>query len=384
MDFSAIKNYLDNVDGNLVPFRECLVTVNGKNVFQYSACKADVKELERGKDTYYIFSMSKISTCVAAMRLVEEGKMSLDDPVSKYLPEFDELYIGGSYERCAEVRDDDMPKAKNPLLIKNLFAMGGGLTYNLGHPEIRKVRQATDDKADTRQIASAIAKMPLLFEPGEDYAYSLCHDVLGAVIEVVSGKSLFDYFNEIIFAPLGMKDTVFHPDKEYLDRMHTQYMVYPQKQIAVPRETDCVYALGENYLSGGAGLASTLEDYSKLLTCLACGESESGYRILKPETVALMHTPQLCEKAQKTFNVNPNFTGYSYGLGVRTHVDRSVSNTLSPVGEFGWDGAAGAFAMVDTVNKVSITYMQHVLGCGYAYTSIHRTLRNLVYEGLEK
>ncbi|MBR4881771.1 MAG: beta-lactamase family protein, partial [Clostridia bacterium] len=358
MDFSAIKNYLDNVDGNLVPFRECLVTVNGKEVFRHSCCQAEAAEQERGKDTYYIFSKRKISTCVAAMRLVEEGKMSLDDPVSKYLPEFDELYIGGSYARCAEVRDDDMPKAKNPLLIKNLFAMGGGLTYNLGHPEIRKVREATDDKADTRQIASAIAKMPLLFEPGEDYSYSLCHDVLGAVIEVVSGKSLFNYFNEIIFAPLGMKDTVFHPDKEYLDRMHAQYMVYPQKQVAVLRETGCVYALSDNYLSGGAGLASTLEDYSKLLTCLACGESESGYRILKPETVALMHTPQLCEKAQKTFSANPNLMGYSYGLGVRTHVDGSVSNSLSPVGEFGWDGAAGAFGMVDTVNKVSITYMQ--------------------------
>ncbi len=385
MDFSGVKNYLDNIDKNIVPSLRLIVKKGTETVFDYFSARKDVYESEKNKDLYYLFSLSKVITCTAAMKLIEDNKMSLDDPVYKYLPEYENLYIGGSYQECHKVIDKEaMPKAKNTLTLKHLFTMGGGFTYDLGHPEILKVLEETNGQATTRDIAMAIAKMPLLFEPGENYTYSLCHDIIGAIIEVVSGKSFFDYLDEIIFTPLDMKDTFFQPDENHLKRMHAQFRIDPDFFIAKEQKKACAYSLSKKYESGGAGLVSTADDYIKFVSCLANGESESGYSILKRESIDIMRTPRLCEKAQKSFAINPTKAGYSYGLGVRTHVDPHLSHGLSPIGEYGWDGAAGAYALIDPENKISLIYTQHVMGCGYAYSHIHPTIRNLVYKAMEK
>lgn len=384
MDFTKLKKYLDNIDKNMVPSYRCIIKKGNETIFEYFNAQDDIFESEKDKKYYYIFSASKVITCTALMRLYEEGKLDIEDPVYKYIPEFKDLYIGGSFQECAKIIDKEtMPKAKNVLTIKNLLTMSGGYTYNLGHPEILKVLEEKGENVTTLDVVKAIAKFPLMFEPGENFNYSLCHDIIGAIIEVVSGKKFSEYLDEIIFKPLGMKDTTFRLTDDIVKNMHTQYLVHPGNFIAVEQPAlYCPYALKGKYESGGAGLISTAEDYAKFASCLANGVSEKGYRILKRETIDLMRKSHLSEEAHKTFST-PR-PGYSYGLGVRTHIDPQLSHSLSPVGEYGWDGAAGAFVIIDPENKFSLTYTQHVLSCGYCYSHIHQTIRNLAYEGLKK
>ena len=375
MNFTELTNYLSKIDTNLIPDCEIAVYKNHECLYKNSFSRPDYPKEEAKKDLYYLFSASKVITCTAALRLVEENKIGIDDPVSKYLPEFAELYV---------LKGDKNVPAKNTLLIRHLFSMQGGFTYDLGYEGIRRVREESNNNASTREIVAAIAKMPLAFEPGEDYRYSLCHDILAAVVEVASGKKFSEYLNEIIFAPLEMKDFTFYPTDDVMSRFKQQYSVDPKTFTALPVEPNCPYRLSENYESGGAGMIGSLNDYAKFADALASGESKVGYRLLKPETVTLMKSNQLCEIGLNNFRTNINNKGYGYGMGVRTLMDQKIENTLSPIGEFGWDGAAGAYCLIDTDNKLSIFYAQHVNGCSYVYSHVHKAIRNLVYKALEK
>lgn len=374
MNFTELENYLKKIDTNLIPDCEIAVYKDHECLYKNSFSRPDYPAEENEKDLYYLFSASKVITCTAALRLVEDGKLGIDDPVSKYLPEFTRLYV---------LKDGEKVPAKNTLTVRHLFSMQGGFNYNLGFEGIKRVKAETDNKASTREIVAAIAEMPLSFEPGENYQYSLCHDILAAVIEVASGKKFSEYLNEVIFAPLSVKNISFVPTDEIMKRMKQQYVVDPVTFTAMPQSATCAYRLSDNYESGGAGMIASLADYIKIADAIACGESADGYRILKPETVQLMKTNQLCETALNTFrSPTSHFKGYGYGMGVRTMMDRRADNSLSPVGEFGWDGAAGAFCLIDTDNHLSIFYAQHVLGCGYVYTNVHKAIRNLVYKAL--
>ena len=377
MDFSNLTKYLENLDTNLIPDCEIAVYKDHECLYKNSFCKEDYDPKEAGKDTYFIFSCTKVITVVSALRLVEEGKMGLDDPVSKFLPEFAKLYVKKGNETF---------QAKKILTVRHLFSMQGGYTYFYGYDSIQKVIKDSDGKASTREVVAAMAEFPLEFEPGDDFCYSLCHDILATVVEVVSGKKFSEYLNEVIFAPLGMKDTTFEATEEMLSRMKQQYRVDPITSCAVPKEATCNYKFTENYESGGAGLISTLEDYTKFADALACGESKDGYRILKPETVELLKTNQLSDekvldKFRKYFIQN---SGYGYGLGVRTLMDEKMAFSLAPKGEFGWDGAAGSLCSIDTDNHISIFYAQHVLRCSYAYSTVHRAIKNLVYKAINE
>ena len=375
MNFTELTDYLSKIDTNLIPDCEIAVYKNHECLYKNSFSRPDYPKEEAKKDLYYLFSASKVITCTAALRLVEENKIGIDDPVSRYLPEFAELYV---------LKGDKKVPAKNTLLIRYLFSMQGGFTYDLGYEGIRRVREESNNNASTREIVAAIAKMPLAFEPGEDYRYSLCHDILAAVVEVASGKKFSEYLNEIIFAPLEMKDFTFYPTDDVMSRFKQQYSVDPKTFTALPVEPNCPYRLSENYESGGAGMIGSLNDYAKFTDALASGESKDGYRLLRPETVALMKSNQLCEIGLNNFRTNSHNKGYGYGMGVRTLMDQKIENTLSPIGEFGWDGAAGAYCLIDTDNKLSIFYAQHVNGCSYVYSHVHKAIRNLVYKALEK
>lgn len=375
MSMEALIEYIEKRDRNLIP--ECEIAV-----FQDHQClcrrfwtAGGEAGVDRERNLYFLFSATKVITCTAAMRLVEEGKLGLDDPVYKYLPEFEELYVK---------TDAGLQKAKKVLTVRHLFSMSGGFTYNLGFDGILKVVEQTNRQATTRQIAGALSKMPLIFEPGENYQYSLCHDILAAVVEVASGMQFSEYLSQVIFTPLGMKDTTFRQTDEVHARLMPQYTVSPWLNVASEIEPQCAYALSDRHESGGAGLISSADDYARFADAMASGSSADGYRLLKPETVALMRTPQLCERAHATFALNPNFKGYSYACGVRTLVDREAAHAKSPLGEFGWDGAAGAYVLIDPAHRLSIFYAQHVLGCGYAYSTLHPTIRNLTYDAIKE
>lgn len=372
MNFEKLTNYIKNTDKNLIPECEIAIYQNNEKIYYNYFKRDDVKENK--KDMYFLFSASKPITCTSALMLLEKGLLNLEDPVSKYLPEFGELYLR------------DGSRAKNTLKIKHLFTMTGGFTYDVGFEGIKKVYAETNGKATTREMVAAISKMPLEFEPGEGYRYSLCHDVLAAVVEVITGKPFGKYLDEVIFKPLGMKDTTLKLTDEVLSRLKQEYTQNQATKSAEPIEPTNIFMLSENYESGGAGIISTLKDYIIFADALATGTAKNGYRLLKPETIELMRKNHLTPYLNQRFNATCGAKeGYGYGLGVRTLVDKTAANAHPnlPLYEFGWDGAAGAYVMLVPELKLSVFYVQHVLNSAYAFGYVHQAIRNLVIEGLE-
>ena len=296
--------------------------------------------------------------------------MNLNDPVSRCLPAFANLTV---------LENNTVRPARTVLTLAHLMSMRGGLDYDLQQPATRMLIERTGGKAGTVELASTFAVKPLAFDPGTRYQYSLCHDVVAAVVEVVSGMRFGEYVQKNIFDPLDMKTLTYHPTQEQLDRLAARYSwnggngVIEQERLSLPYGFGC-----PNYESGGAGLLGDVESYVPLAVALANdGVGRTGAQILKPSSINLMRTNQLVDAARGDFT-RP---GYSYALGVRTMVDPSISR--SSFGEFGWDGAAGAYVMIDPAKKVSAFFAMHVLGCEPAYTVYHPAIRDRIFEGVE-
>ena len=373
MDFSKLDKFMNDMPSRGIPACDLAVTYQGKTVYRRGVGFSDGAKTKpvSPDDLYYIFSISKITTCVAAMRLVEQGLIGLDDPVSKYLPTFARLTVKNG---------KGVSPAQNVMTIRHLFTMTGGLNYSLTSPAL--VRALQDPNASTVDLVSAMAETPLEFEPGVNYLYSLCHDVLAGVVEVVSGVRFSEYVQKNIFDPLGMKRTGYHLPEELKEKMSAMYSFVPRVQKAVEVPIANQYILNDNYDSGGAGLYSCVDDQIRLLTVLACGgKTEDGYVLLRPETIASMGVNLLPESALPQFSPTRLY-GYGWGLCGRAHVDPTVSRALSSVGEFGWDGAAGAFGLVDPVKQVAIYFGTHIKGCQYAYHLVHPTVRDMVFEAI--
>jgi CubicO group peptidase (beta-lactamase class C family) len=284
-----------------------------------------------GKERYYIYSCSKVITCAAALQLWEQGKFRLTDKLSDYMPEFAEMYVQ---------TEEGLKKAENPILITHLFEMTAGFSYDMVSPAVRACQAATDGQCPTREFMKYLAKEPLLFHPGEKYKYSLCHDVLACLIEVIEGVPVQDYMKQHIFDPVGMKDT------SYMAAPICMKYRYNAAENRFQKLETNGYRIGPAYASGGAGAVSTVEDYMRMLEALRT------FQLLKPETVQLMMTPRLTlEQLRENF---PAVGSRNYGLGVRVPID------THPHTEFGWGGAAGAFWSVDMTHKMSIYYAQHV------------------------
>lgn len=372
MNFKKLDQLIDSLPACGIPACDLAVTYRGETVYRHSAGYADAEQTRpvSADDLYYIFSISKITTCVCGMRLVEEGKIGLDDPVSKYLPAY----------RYLTVKDEKgkIVPAQNVMTIRHLFTMTGGLNYNLKSPSL--IRARMNEKPDTLTLVNAIAETPLEFEPGTHYMYSLCHDVLAGVIEVVSGMRFADYVQKTVFDPLGMTRTGYHLPEALKPKLSELYTFrHGVMQPVVAPKTNA-YIMTDDYDSGGAGLYSCVDDQIKLMTVLANGgKTADGYSLLKPETIAMMQVGQLPDSARPQFGPTRLY-GYSWGLCGRVHVDPVVSHALSPVGEFGWDGAAGAFCLVDPTEQVALYYGTHVMGCHYVYHMVHPKVRDTVYE----
>jgi CubicO group peptidase (beta-lactamase class C family) len=343
---------MDSLGEREIPARDIIVAKDGEIVYRHFSGARDEEGVVPmdGNEAYWIYSMSKPLTMACALRLIEEGKLALSDKVSKYIPEF----------------------SRHPTMtIQHLMSMTGGLDYDMETPAI----EALGKSATTREIVGAIADRELKFAPGTSFLYSLCHDVVGGVIEVASGIKFGEYMKKIVFEPLGMTHSSFKLSDYHRENMCAQYQL-DENGKAQHVEKLNPYRLRENYESGGAGVVTTIADYIKFATAMAQG----GCGILKPETIALWHETQLTGAAKESFAAQFNRTGYTYALGVRVMIDNAKAK--SPIGEFGWDGAAGAFVMIDTTNKVAMVYLQHVRNMGYVYQEIHPALRDLVYEGL--
>ena len=375
MNFSKLDDFMKGMVDRGYPSCELAIAKDGEIVYRTSVGYSDAaKTRPAGNgELYWMFSCSKVITCIAGLRLLEAGKISLDDPVSKYLPEFAELKVKGA--------DGTISPAKNTMTVLHLFTMTSGLTYDITTPAISKA--ISDPDATTRSVVRAMAEDPLAFEPGTHYCYSLSHDVLGAVIEAASGMTLAEYVTSNIFDPLGLKNIGFHETEDLIPRFADMYEgnsgTYKSTQIPCTNG----YIFSPQYDSGGAGLYSNVDDFIAILNVIANGgKTPDGYSILRPETIALAEKNLLDDVALRDF-CKGRLYGYGWGLCGRVHHNPDVSFSLAPVGEFGWDSAANAFSLIDTKNRVAVLFAAHVRGYEYGYHSVHPKLRNVIYECLE-
>ncbi len=385
MKFDVLQSFMDHLIQWRVPGNAVSVCIEGKEVFSYASGFADVENrIPMTPDHYVnIYSCSKVATVTAALQLYEQGKLLLDDPLYEFIPEYREMAVQ---------RGDELEKAEKTITLRHLFTMTSGLTYNTWSQGIEKAREITGGKMDTLTVAKCIAQDPLAFEPGTSWQYSLSHDVLAAVVEVISGKKFRDYVRENILEPLDMTHTLYH-NETVLDRMAQQYtFVNPNSQDYVALQAGLIkqtvgyvkqvpktvrYVFGPEYDSGGAGITSTAADYSRFCAALANGGvGATGERILAPSTIDLLRTDQLTERQHNAFNWD-QLKGYGYGLGVRTLIDKTASGSNGSLGEFGWGGAAGCSVLVDPDLKLSVFYAQHMLNPDEAY--YQPRLRNAIY-----
>lgn len=374
-DFSKIDRLIDTMQDRGIPGCEFAVMLDGEKIYDRfsGVAKRETGKAVDEKTLWWIYSASKISTCIAAMQLVEQGKLALEDPVSKYIPSFASLRVK---------TENGVVPCGEPMKIIHLFTMSGGLDYDLTDPPALK--DAIFAGKGTVDVVSEMAGKALLFKPGEHYRYSLCHDVLGAVVEVVSGMRFSDYLKKNLWLPLGMTDTGFVPNEEQRERISDLYTFNHAKGIAIPVSGDRGMFLDDNanYESGGGGVFSSTNDYLKLMGALAMGGvSKDGARILKEETVKMLMVNRLSDQCREDL-WKERLYGYGWGLCGRVHMNSAYSLSKSAVGEFGWDGAAAAFALADPTNRVGLFFGTHVLGCNYCYCWVHPMLRDLTFEAI--
>lgn len=387
MDFSKLTAYLDTLEQAYgVHGLDCKIMRAHETVYRHMAGHSDYALTKPVSETdlYDVYSCTKIITMTAVMQLVEQGRIGLNDELSKYLPEFANMQVAsdfriGEWPFAWPTLSSPLVPAKNPILIHELMSMTAGLSYDVFSKPIKELQRETNGKATTREMMRAIARMPLVCEPGTRFSYALGHDVLAAVVELVGGEPFAQHVQRHIFAPLGAKEMYFHPSESEKARLSAQYM-RNFNTGEIEQNSDMIYRLSERYDSGGAGLSCSVDSYSLVLDALANGGvGATGLRILKPESILTMSQNRLNDQQMEDFSKTGKI-GYGYGLGVRTLIDNSHSK--SPEGEFGWDGAAGGYALIDPVNQISIFYTHEIIGMIAAYNEIHPTIRDLAYEAL--
>ena len=331
-----------------------LVVQDGKEIIYVQEGMADRetgRKIER--DTIFrMYSQTKPITAVAAMMLMERGLLDFYAPVSEFLPSFAQMCVAKGGERIPCTRQ---------ILVNDLLNMTSGLVYPDKGTEAGRAadkvfqevcsRLRSKEPMTTRELADKLSVCPLSFEPGSAWAYGTSADVLGAVIEVVSGKRLSEFMREEIFEPLGMKDTAFWVPKEKQSRLAKAYETVEKEN----GRKELVLYTGDNlavcndmanppaYEAGGAGLASTLDDYSRFAAMLLNEGTLDGMQILKPKTVEFFRSGELLPAQQDSFRNWMGLEGYSYGNLMRVCKNPSQSGMMTRKGEYGWDGWLGMY-----------------------------------------
>ncbi len=375
-DFRRTRELLEDGEAyGAGPGRECVVFYKQEPVFCHIA---GFRDRERGiplsgEEFFDLFSCTKLLTCTASMMLWERGAFRLEDPVEKYLPEFGNMLV---QERLENGRSTLRP-ARTPMLVYHLLTMSAGLNYDLKDEAVQAARDATEGFCPTLETIRFLGRRPLDFDPGERFQYSLCHDVLGALIEVWSGMGFYRFLKKEIFDPLGMKETFFHLPGKWRERKAVRYMCEGEGKDILPCAPGNPFVPGDAYESGGAGIVSTLDDYARFVGMLSRGgKMADGKRILEEETLKRMATPVPDEKWQETFQT-AWLPGYHYGLGVYVLWDAKKAGSLASPGTFGWNGAAGSYVSVDPKAQIAVLYIQHMHSPGNKV--YHDRLRNTIY-----
>lgn len=335
-------------------------------VYKDHCCLYSLNYCATGREKLNMYSLTKPVTAVCGLKLVENGAISLSDPVAKYVPAAADAYI---------IKDGKKVTVGDKMTIEHLFTMSSGLSYMV-NDEVRELLKRKNNAASTEEVVNEMFRAPLCFEPGERFMYGFSHDVLGLVIEKASCRPFAEFVKRTVFEPIDMFDSGFHDTLDTLDVLG-QYKYVDGSLTAVGSEN--TMSLGKYYESGGAGLISTVEDYIKFADMLASGGiGYNGYRILKEDTVNIMRSGRM-----KYLRINNSFTciqggDYDYGCGVRVRT-KSTEWGL-PKGEFGWDGAAGSYVMVDPVNRISVVIGMNLLLWTDVFMGKHLEIVKAVYD----
>lgn len=377
MNFTHLTEYLDSLyETEGVPSSDLIVYHKGKEVYRHTAGFQDVASGEplRPDALYNVYSATKLITVMAGMQLFERGKFLMSDPVGDYIPAFAHMKVESTNSHGATELTD-----ARPMRVRDLFCMTSGLDYTMRTPAVHACMEAAGGAPTTAQLVDALAQRPLRFQPGDRWMYGTSHDVLLRLVEVVSGEIFSEYAKKNIFDPIGMENTYFHANEEIYARMASQYRYDKEtnRPVDMGKERG---SFGPLFESGGAGAISSTEDYGRFAETLThMGVAPTGERILSERTVELMRSDCLTDVNRATFDW-PRFRGYGYGFGVRVLKDPAASGNLTPAGEFGWGGMAGAYVHCEPATETSIVYMQHMIK--NKEDIIHPRLRNMVYAGL--
>lgn len=331
-------------------------------------------------DTIFtLFSMTKPITSVAAMMLVEQGKLALDDEVGNYIPEFRKIKVGAEKKGPDGKPVLDPVAPKRPILIHDLLRQSAGIPYaSLAFGVVKKPYEDADlmsGRFTNAEVAARIAALPLIDQPGETWVYGHATDVLGRVIEVVSGKSLYRFEKESLLDPLRMTSTGFFvTDPEQQARLADSL---PGKYDTLDRDPRVV----TRWESGGGGMVSSAEDYGRFLQMLLNGGELDGVRILSRKTVALMTANHIGATAGiKPWVYYFPGAGYGFGLGFAVRTEAGVSHWAGSVGQYEWSGGSGTYFLVDPKEDMfALLMMQTPSQRG----RIQSAFRNLVYGALE-
>ena len=397
-EITELNNLLSQyVDQGFFPGVQWQINFNNKiYAGKYGLNNIDTKIEVLDDSIYRIWSMTKPIVAVAALKLIEEKKINLNDPITEYLPEFNDLQVMVQEDGVVE----EVEKINQFPTIKDLFLHTAGFSYNFLADPVGKyydqLRLFNSDTTTLEEEIKILVKAPLLFQPRKSWRYSVSMDVLARIIEIVIGDSLQNILQKEIFDPLEMYDTAFNVPLENQHKVMTSYEFDPVKNKLNELTSDPQkignygYPLNvSSYARGGHGLFSTLNDYAIFAKMLHSGRSSNGYQILNPNTLKLISTNFLEDryfpieiatigivKDEKYVN---GLEAYGWGLGCRTLLDPSKQHNLGSVGEFGWAGAASTYFLVDNSKDLSATIMTQVL---FGNADLHRDFYKYIYSNL--
>jgi CubicO group peptidase (beta-lactamase class C family) len=344
------------VSGHKIAGGIVMVAHDGKVGFfhTYGQMDLEAKKPMQPDTIFRLYSMSKSITTAAALTLYEARKLKLDDPVSKYIPSFANLKVA--------TLDGLRPPAR-PMTIRDLMLHTSGLTYGSGPEALTNGwnRLKPMASANLEEMAEKLSQIPLAYDPGTDWIYSVSIDVLGRVIEVVSGESLDVFLRHTIFEPLDMADTAFSVPPEKLSRFAANYTRTNNSLRVIDAPAESKFAKKVTFFSGGGGLVGTARDYMRFLMMIENGGKLDSHRILRASTIKLMASNQLPAKAFPIYFGKEKRYGTGFGLGFSVRTEITQWDPSGHVGEYGWGGAASTHYWVSPKDKLIALTLEQIM-----------------------
>lgn len=374
------------VNAKRVPGAVVMVVRQGKVAYYEQVGQQDtVTQRPMARDSLFrIYSMTKPLVSVATMMMVEEGKITLETPIARYIPAFANSKVGVEKVNAATgVTSLELEPVRRPITVQDLLRHTSGLTYGFfGDSLVKKsyLEAGVGVSGDftNEEFANKLAALPLHYQPGSTWDYSYSTDVLGRVLEVVAGKPLYAVLKERLLDPLDMKDTSFYVTD-----------VAKQARIAEPLPEDRVIGAGATvgdprvamkFESGGGGMVSTADDYARFLSMMTSGGVYKGKRFLSPRTIEYMSADHLGSSVATTPLYLPG-AGHGFGLGFAVRKVTGESPWITPAGDYWWGGAGGTYFWVDPKSDMFVVFMMQSPKMRTVYRSV---LRNMVYAAVEK